>query len=618
MIFITCFSCKKSAQEDEKFEVELSLPESITVSESDLKITLKVLFSKPPKSSDIVELTDSNQEVHECSISYVSDNSIVIKLFDGFFTDNYLFSIRRGKNTKSFGSTKIVIEDSLKPEANSTVYGKVMCEGKAVKDAIISDGVEVVKTDANGAYQLASKKRYGYVFISIPSGYKTGNIGVLPLLYQKLSKESNTAERVDFQLYPDENQKEHTMLVFGDMHLANRNNDRNQFSRFTDDVNDYLSKHSGKKVYALTLGDMTWDLYWYDNRYEFEAYLVDINKIKNLTIFHTIGNHDHDMMSDGDFNTIKKYKDNIAPDYYSFNIGEVHYVILDNILCTNPGDGSRTYETKMTTEQLDWLAKDLSFVPKSKPIVVAMHATLSNIGSAERAKLSKALEGYSNVHYITGHSHKVNTNVSSTYTEHNSGAVCATWWWTGKNTSNKIHIGQDGAPGGYQIFDINGNDLKWQFKATGKETDYQFRTYDRNQIEISSNKYLASSKDEYKVAFDNLSDEWLSTSTSNEVYINVWNYDSNWKIEVSENNVMLDVSKVSSTCDPLHLISYASYAMKSNANPTFKTSDCAHMWKVKASSPNSTLEIKVTDPFGNVYTESMKRPKAFNIDQYSW
>jgi hypothetical protein len=37
---------------------------------------------------------------------------------------------------------------------------------------------------------------------------------------------------------------------------------------------------------------------------------------------------------------------------------------------------------------------------------------------------------------------------------------------------------------------------------------------------------------------------------------------------------------------------------------------------VKASSPTSTLEIKVTDRFGNVYTESMKRPKAFSTDNY--
>ena len=36
------------------------------------------------------------------------------------------------------------------------------------------------------------------------------------------------------------------------------------------------------------------------------------------------------------------------------------------------------------------------------------------------------------------------------------------------------------------------------------------------------------------------------------------------------------------------------------------------MFKTKASNATSTLLIKVTDRFGNVYTETMERPKAFN------
>jgi hypothetical protein len=41
------------------------------------------------------------------------------------------------------------------------------------------------------------------------------------------------------------------------------------------------------------------------------------------------------------------------------------------------------------------------------------------------------------------------------------------------------------------------------------------------------------------------------------------------------------------------------------------------MFKVTASSANSTLDIKVTDRFGNVYTETMTRPKAFTTDAYA-
>ena len=37
-----------------------------------------------------------------------------------------------------------------------------------------------------------------------------------------------------------------------------------------------------------------------------------------------------------------------------------------------------------------------------------------------------------------------------------------------------------------------------------------------------------------------------------------------------------------------------------------------HMFHVTTSAPDSTIEVTVTDSFGNVYTEQMVRPKAFH------
>ena len=44
---------------------------------------------------------------------------------------------------------------------------------------------------------------------------------------------------------------------------------------------------------------------------------------------------------------------------------------------------------------------------------------------------------------------------------------------------------------------------------------------------------------------------------------------------------------------------------------SFVTDPTTHLFKAVASSPTSTLEIKVTDVYGNVYTETMQRPKEF-------
>jgi hypothetical protein len=99
------------------------------------------------------------------------------------------------------------------------------------------------------------------------------------------------------------------------------------------------------------------------------------------------------------------------------------------------------------------------------------------------------------------------------------------------------------------------------------------------------------------------------------VLINVWKWDPTWKVEVTENGKALTATRVEMR-DPLHLISYSAKRLNKSKDATFLTDNNYHMFKVTASSATSTLDIKVTDRFGNVYTESMKRPKAFVPETY--
>jgi hypothetical protein len=96
------------------------------------------------------------------------------------------------------------------------------------------------------------------------------------------------------------------------------------------------------------------------------------------------------------------------------------------------------------------------------------------------------------------------------------------------------------------------------------------------------------------------------------VLINVWGFSSGWTIEVRESGSVLPVTRVSAL-DPLHIISYEAERLNAGAEPTdsFITDPTAHLFKVVATSATTTLDIKVTDADGNVYTETMLRPKAF-------
>ncbi|MGM9737130.1 MAG: calcineurin-like phosphoesterase C-terminal domain-containing protein [Candidatus Cryptobacteroides sp.] len=626
-IALVCqISCSDNGDGESSFDVDFVVPESVTIAPEENTIAFRVRFSKSPEESDVIVLESSGKSF-DCRIVAVSKSNFTIQLADGISAGVYGVSIRRGKTVKEMGTMFLIVSAAeIKPDAGSTVYGIVTCDGKGLEGVVVSDGFEVVKTDADGVYQLKSAKELGYVFVSLPSGYEAACVGSQPKIHYTLKTAASVPERVDFSLTNAGDQSDHVMLALGDLHLANRgvnsNNDLNQYLQFVSDINTYIAANSGRKVYALTLGDISWDIYWESKGFDLNKALEYLNKINSIPVFNTIGNHDHACLSGviGDMDCARFWREIIAPTYYSFNIGDVHYVVLDDIVANNTGTGtsdSRVHIPDLSDDNINWLKKDLSFVPKSKSVVLALHAPLYSLPSADQTAIAAAVNGYKNVQVISGHTHKMNNSVAATHFEHNSGAVCATWWWTGKYFPG-VNIGQDGAPGGYQIFDVSGTDFKWAFKPTGKDTEIQFRTYDRNQIAITADKYMdASAADTYKAAFNKLASSWSSASSDNEVYINVWNYDPQWKIEVTENGTRLDATRVT-LCDPLHLITYSAPAMKSTTDPTFKTSSTNHIWKVKASSANSTLEVKVTDRFGNVYTELMKRPKTFSVETYKF
>ena len=630
-------SCLEKDPAPEKIDVQFEVPATMTVDDGAAEISFRVQFSKPPLATDQVILGSGTSE-YVCPVTSVSDTrfsaSISGAWSKGFGPGTYSVYHQRGTNKAKKGTMDVVVryagDEDVQPATGSTVYGKVSCEGTGLAGVVVSDGIEVVKTDAKGVYQMKSKKHHGYVFVSTPSGYEPLTNGILPKFHATLKANAATAERVDFQLKKADGQDNHRMLLLGDIHLAKRTsttNDQAQFANFVKDINATVSATPGK-VYALTLGDMTWDLYWLDNKYSFPEYLKDASDIKGLMVYHTIGNHDHSMYYMGDFDTVKDYKENIGPTYYSFNIGKVHYVVLDDVECTNStldpkrtdGGYLRAYDGHVVEEELAWLRKDLAYVPNGTPLVVTMHIPLYDQKGSPRllesSNLENELKKYPEVHVVTAHTHTMYNadKLSSLHIfEHNAGAICATWWWTGKLTPG-VHIGQDGSPGGYTLLDVAGTDFQWQYKATGKGADYQFRAYDRNDILITKAKYAPN----YTGSDFNAS-IWGSASASNEVYINVWNWDPQWKVEVTENGTPLTVSQLSSgELDPLHYIAYTAKRYASNAAATFKTEKNYHLFKVTASSATSTLDIKVTDRFGRVYTESMTRPRAFTTDQYKF
>lgn len=636
------FACGGSDDEKtpaDNFDVQFTVPGSVDVTEGG-ECTFAVSGGgKSPLTTDTFILESDAGISYVCPIVNTSSDSFTVRLADGCETGYYKVFVKRDARKKSFGRIYInIVEDiDFKPDAGTTVYGIVSSAGVGVEHVVVSDGAEVTVTNEKGIYQLKSAKKWGYVFISVPSGYEVPSVGVLPQFHRALKNSADVVERADFKLEKVDGQDSYKIFMLGDMHLANRTGDLGQFAQFTSDLTDYMTRHKGEKMYALTLGDMTWDLYWYSNSDYFPQYLNTVNsQIKNLQIFHTMGNHDNDFQTRSDYDAAVKYVDQICPTYYSFNIGKVHYVVMDDIDCSSyDGTESRNYVKSLSAEQLDWLAKDLSHVAKTTPVVVAMHAqvfypTTSGFkidhDQVNTLRLFDILDGYT-VRFVTGHTHKL-FNVTPdapivdghNFREYNSGSVCASWWWSG-NLTPGIHIGTDGTPGGYGIWDVTGTDFQCLYKSTGWPEEYQFRSYDLNNVHFSMADVPLMPSD-ISASVKNAYMQYVNAypqNNDNEVLINIWNWNSDWTLSVvDENRKTLPYTEVWAY-DPLHIAALSVKRFNNaglKSTPSFITDKFTHFFKVKADDADTDLVITVKDEFGNEWTENMQRPKAFSTDAY--
>jgi len=581
---------------------------------------------------DQMQLTLQDGTVFTTPVTNIGDGTVSFSLPEGIGSAKYTLTVVRGPKSLVLGSVflNLVATVDVPDVSGMTLKGVVSCDGQGLAGVVVSDGYEVTTTDNKGRYYLPSQKKTGFVFISVPGNYEVPNDGNAPQFFRRVAASANTVERNDFSLVKVNNEK-HVVISMADWHLANRNNDLAQFTgKVLPDVNACIDRYKvdGTKVYVLTLGDMTWDLYWYDNQFGLNEYIPYMNKL-NSPVFNLMGNHDNDPYCSNDQEAEKKYRSIIGPTYYSFNLGKVHYVVLDDVEYLNNGGadgkvGDRSYNEIVKQDLVAWLKKDLATVTdKSTPVVLATHTPLYKNPSLDAngnqvngfelengSALADCFKEFSTVHVLTGHTH-INYSVEGTDSlmEHNTAAICATWWWTGKNGYAGNHICRDGSPGGYGIWQMNGRDIKWCYKSIGYGEDYQFRAYDLNTINITAAAFADKSTD---TALAKYVGPYAQQQSGNEVLLNIWGYDRKWKIEVTENGKKLDVVRVKAL-DPLHIISYEALRLNAGATPTdaFTTMETAHMFKVVASGAASTLEIKVTDRFGNVYAESMSRPKQF-------
>lgn len=547
---------------------------------------------------------------------------------------SYDIFVVRGQREQYTASTRIylTIDQEVPDKEGMSVKGIVYCGDRGVAGVRVSDGLQTVTTDENGYYWLPSLKTLGYVFITLPSGYETEMFDNEAMgFWAALTTGADVCETHNFELRQVDNEN-HILLLGADLHLADKQNDLAHFKDGFLAETEAFAASAGVPVYCLLAGDMTWDKYWYSNRFrpaDYKRMLVESGY--SLPVFHAMGNHDNDPYVTGDAPGQAQYCDVLGPAYYSFNLGRAHYVVLDDIDWINTGGaqdkvGDRDYNRLVSLAQMEWLKEDLAAIEdKDAPLFLCLHVQLYenyNASFANVAKMSSATGGtaallaavgdFSDVHFLTGHTHyNATMEIADNAIEHNTASVCETWWWSQYLTGRAVCV--DGSPAGYGVYTVSSTEVEWHYKGIGEAPEVQFRSYDMNTVKATLDNNVYKSLLAKYPSRDNGGDDYGGVG-ANEVYINVWGYDPAWTIRVTEEGRELAVTRVFQR-DPLHTIAFDIPRVEKGgeANGDWASRRSSHLFGVKAASASSTLSITVTDRFGNVYTEEMTRPKAFHV-----
>jgi 3',5'-cyclic AMP phosphodiesterase CpdA len=272
------------------------------------------------------------------------------------------------------------------------------------------------------------------------------------------------------------------------------------------------------------------------------------------------------------------YEDMFGPCWYSFNVGKVHYIVLnDNFFLGRDW----YYIGYLDERQLAWLEKDLSYVPKGSKVVVSMHipTTLDKSDRdafsydvivdnlCNKTALYDMLKPYETL-ILSGHMHTADyEQIAPNITEINVAGLCGAWW------CGEVCI--DGSPAGFKHFNIDGDKSTWIYKGCGHPLDYQMKVYVDDP------------------------------TFPGEVIANVWDYDPTWKVEYFEDGVKVCDMERFMDKDPLARELYKDQSkLKRNWVYAARTEN---MFRAKKSEDAKKLEVRVTDRFGRVYTKAIER-----------
>jgi hypothetical protein len=484
----------------------------------------------------------------------------------------YLFPIST-KFALLFVTVLFFLACTQKTEREPLIQGKVTAGGNGIGNVVVTDGYRCVVTDRNGSFSFEADPDAGFVYVSTPVGYLPEEKMNLPQFYQPIEREKE--KRYDFQLTENpEDDENHLLLVHADPQFHKEENFQT-YGKVVEDIQQLKTGYPDRDILGIDCGDLVGD-----KPELYPLYIEHLNRTE-IPFYRLPGNHDLQFGGRTTESSTQRYEETFGPDHYSFNRGQIHYIVLNNVFYLGRDYFYMGYIDEKTFK---WLEQDLSDVPEGSTLIVSMHipgrldegvkpfqydsrtisAQTSNISS-----LFEILNPYK-VHLLTGHMH-YNRNIihSENLYEHNTGAVSGAWW--------QGDYCLDGTPIGYGVYEINGSEVTWYYKSVGQERDHQMRVY------------APSSTRAY----------------GDDVVANIWNWDKNWRVEWFEDGEYMGEMSRFEGLDPEVDSSYSDKEKLEFSWIAPVQTD--HLFRATPQKKDAEIKITAKDTFGNVYTETIQR-----------
>ncbi len=453
-------------------------------------------------------------------------------------------------------------------EGQATTYrGRVVAEGKGVAGVAVTDGRQVVQTDRRGCYRLAATSDAEFIYLSLPSGYdlpvKQGTSG----FWQRIDPKRRTHYDFDLRRSTTDATR-HRLVVLADPQVY-FDEELDSLRRAAADIRRTAA--DGIPTFGVVCGDIIGDIYHSPSFFE---PVRDALAQSGVPFFYVVGNHDLDQGVRSNDGARRSFKAVFGPTYYSFNLGRVHYVVLDDSFLLAR---SYLYVGYLEEQQLRWLEQDLAQVAAGSTVVACMHiptwsraARNKEWGKEEinkvlnnRKALYELLKPY-RAHIMSAHEHyNENYTLQDGIFEHVHAPLSTLFW--------QAPWSMDGVPAGYGVYDMDAEQVSWYYKAVDYDRSRQFSAY-------------GVGEDRHK---------------PQAVTVNVWNYDPAWKVCWYENGVSRG-EMVRYTGYDESIYDYVTRFRDRFKHKYIGAGLTEHLFYAEPASPDAVVRVEVRDRFGNL------------------